>query len=56
MHGLDPDAMKAFWRNNDEVLQSKLPHNAKVRKHQFLNPCRLFVSNLYENLILSFVE
>lgn len=47
MHGLDPDAMKAFWRTQDEVKQSQLPHNIYSRKQQFLNPGRLFVSSFF---------
>lgn len=43
MHDLDQDAMKAFWRTDDEKMQAKLPHNVDARKHQFLNPRRLYV-------------
>ncbi|KAJ3305708.1 spermidine resistance protein [Kappamyces sp. JEL0829] len=56
MHDLDPSSMQAFWRTEDEEQQGKLPHNLNVRKHQLLNPRRLYndtgISEIYPDSIV----
>ncbi|KAJ3344608.1 spermidine resistance protein, partial [Kappamyces sp. JEL0680] len=56
MHDLDPSSMQAFWRTEDEEQQGKLPHNLTVRKHQLLNPRRLYndtgISEIYPDSIV----
>jgi S-adenosylmethionine decarboxylase len=43
MHDLDPQAMKAFWRTEEEAKQALLPGNVNARKHKLFNPRRLYV-------------
>lgn len=43
MHDLDSEAMKAFWRTEDEAKQALLPENVNAKKHKLKNPRRLFV-------------
>jgi S-adenosylmethionine decarboxylase len=43
MQDLDQDAMKEFWRTNEEVTESRLPHNIKLQKHILKDPKRIYV-------------